>query len=198
MSATGRGRVRNKDDFYETPEWCTRAILPHLKPGPVLDPCCGEGAILDVVNDEWALAGNQRVTVDTIGIEIDRARWATATRTGHHVFHRDALAPEKWDLPHTKCQVITNPPYSLAMEFILRAAIEVPNQDRAFLLRLNFLGSQKRAKWLRGNTPDVFVLPKRPSFTPDKKTDATEYAWMIWGPGRRGVVKILEIEEELE
>lgn len=48
------------------------------------------------------------------------------------------------------------------------------------LLRVNFLGSQKRAAWMRANTPSVYVLPKRPSFKSDGKTDATEYAWFLW------------------
>ena len=30
MSATGRSDVRDPDDFYETPAWCTDLILPHL------------------------------------------------------------------------------------------------------------------------------------------------------------------------
>lgn len=199
MSATGRGRVRNKDDFYATPEWATRAILPHLTRGFVLDPCCGEGAILDVINDEWmseiASVGKLPV-INTAGIEIDLARFRVSCGTGHDVEHRDALKTEPWPWcgPSGKYQILTNPPYSLAMEFILRAAVEAPRVDRTFLLRLNFLGSQKRAGWLRANAPDVFVLPRRPSFTPDGKTDATEYAWFSWGPKRGGQIRILEVE----
>ena len=58
MSATGRGAstgyVREPDDFFKTPAWCTRAILGHLCPDvedtdlQLLDPCCGTGAILRV------------------------------------------------------------------------------------------------------------------------------------------------------
>jgi hypothetical protein len=36
------------------------------------------------------------------------------------------------------------------------------------------------------------VLPKRPSFT-GGGTDATEYAWMVWGPTRTGRLRILEV-----
>ena len=48
------------------------------------------------------------------------------------------------------------------------------------LLRLNFLGSRKRAKWWRERRPEVYVSPARPSFSPDGRTDSTEYAWFIW------------------
>lgn len=46
-------------------------------------------------------------------------------------------------------------------------------------LRLNFLGSKKRCKWLQADMPDVYVLPNRPDFTGDGG-DATEYAWFVW------------------
>jgi hypothetical protein len=63
----------------------------------------------------------------------------------------------------------------------------------AFLLRLNWLGGQARAAWHRANPCDVYVLPRRPSFT-GKGTDATEYAWMVWGTGRGGRWSVLEVE----
>jgi hypothetical protein len=79
---------------------------------------------------------------------------------------------------------IGNPPYSLAQEFAERAI--GCSRVVAFLLRLNFLGSQKRAAWLRKHTPSVYVLPRRPSFTDDNKTDACEYAWFLWGDDQSG------------
>lgn len=184
MSATGRnlvGHERRADDFYATPAWCTRAILPWLAPipesrrGRALDPCSGEGAILRVLELD-------RPSWIRQGIEIDEGR---ARVCG--VSKGDALV-EPWPMTDL---VITNPPYALAFDFVQRAAQQCPHADRAFLLRLNFLGSRKRASWLRSNTPDVFVLPRRPSFT-NGGTDATEYSWMIWGPGRIGIVRILD------
>lgn len=40
MSATNRGAVRNKDDFYATPAWCVRALLAtvQLPGGNWLEP----------------------------------------------------------------------------------------------------------------------------------------------------------------
>lgn len=66
--------------------------------------------------------------------------------------------------------IITNPPYSLAEEF-LRKSLEIAPVV-CFLLRLNFLGSQKRAAFLSKNPPDVYVLSERPSFV-NGKTDST-------------------------
>jgi hypothetical protein len=76
--------------------------------------------------------------------------------------------------------IVTNPPFSLAFEFCQHA---VSHSDHIFLLlRLNFLGSQKRERWFSQHEPDaLFILSKRPSFV-NGRTDATEYAWYYWGP----------------
>lgn len=194
MSATGRnleGNERRADDHYATPGWVTLSVLrylrfepwPTLDHGCVLDPCCGEGAILDVVKSEWGAGG--------VGIEIDVARAIEAAKKGHEVHTRDALgAVLFWPSVDV---LITNPPYGLAMEFIEKALAEYGKLiDCAFLLRINFLGSQKRAAFHRAHPSDVYVLPKRPSFT-GKGTDATEYAWFVWGPGRGGRWSMLDV-----
>ena len=70
-----------------------------------------------------------------------------------------------------------NPPFNLALEVIQHAM--TMSSIVCMLLRINFLASQKRAAWMRENTPSIYVLPRRPSFT-GGKTDATEYAWFLW------------------
>ena len=190
MSATGRnlpGAERRADDFYATPAWCTRAIFRALdlrRIVSVLDPCCGDGAILDIATE--MTYGALRY-----GLELDVAR-ADHAALEHSVRCVDALADD-WPMAQA---IVTNPPYALAQEFVQRAADQCPSAIRAFLLRLNFLGSAKRAGWLRASMPDVYVLPRRPSFT-GKGTDATEYAWMVWGPGRGGRVGILDLDDAL-
>lgn len=194
MSATGRsekagtGVVRHSDDFYVTPPWCTRAILPHLGLSPaeiVLDPCCGDGAILKV-------AAALPITLQLRGIEIDADRAATSKAHGFDVCHGDALFPATdWGMPHV---ILTNPPFSLALEFVQRALESVRSDGiTCFLLRLNWLASQKRAAWMRANTPSVYVLPRRPSFT-NKGTDATDYGWFLWRKGDRPRVQILDVD----
>lgn len=183
MSATGRSDVRHPDDFYATPSWCTQAIAPflHLYPErPVFDPAAGEGAILDVLLS---------LGCTTSGLEIDPVRAQYAVTMGRHGVHqRDALCNITWRVDPSGV-VVMNPPYALAMEFVQRALAEC--ERVAALLRLPWLASQKRSTWLRANTPSVHVLPKRPSFT-GKGTDATDYAWMLWGFGPPRVT-ILEV-----
>ena len=175
MSATGRSNVRDPDDNYATPPWVTQLLLPYLAlqlGTRVLDPCCSEGAILRTLP----------TGVQGIGIELDAGRAATARAAGFSVTARDALAPEPWP---TADVVITNPPYRLALQFVQRALAETGMGTVAMLLRLNWLGSQARADFHRQHPSDVCVLSKRPSFV-NGRTDATEYSWLLWGPGRGG------------
>jgi hypothetical protein len=77
---------------------------------------------------------------------------------------------------------ITNPPFRLAQEFI-DAALACADHV-VMLLRLNYLASKGRWPFMSRHTPDVYVLPNRPSFT-GGKTDSIEYAWFVWRPGPR-------------
>lgn len=176
MSSTNRGRDRNALDFYETPPEVTRAILAHLEPARVvIDPCCGDRAILRVVSETWPLAS-------CAGIDIDPARDAN--------LHADALGPTPWQCRGTT--VITNPPYSRAENFVRRSLLEAgPTGTVAMLLRLAFLESKGRAALHAEHPSDVFVLAKRPSFTGDGKSDSAAYAWFVWGPGRGGRWQVL-------
>lgn len=162
MSATNRGAVRSAKDFYPTPSWLTEAVvlvLQRYEPRRILEPAAGEGAIVRVLQ-----AAFPNAVIDAGDITTGRDFLATPP-------------PYKatYDL------IITNPPYSLAQEFIERA-LELrasPRSVVAMLLRINYLGSQKRATWLRANFPAIYVTPRRPDFT-GGGGDATEYAWMIW------------------
>lgn len=80
--------------------------------------------------------------------------------------------------------LITNPPYSLAQEFVEHAwEIASPGAKLILLLRVNFFGGQKRSKWLKNFMPiECHVTPRRPKFT-GKGTDSTEYARFVWQKG---------------
>ncbi len=171
-------------DFYETPSWAIRALAPVLpvKEGDrILDPGCGTGAILRTI-------GAMYPENEIVGLEKEEGRFLAAQDStdlpvvqGDFFQHRET------------CDVIvSNPPYSHALEFVQHALTLAPVV--AMLLRLPWLASIKRAEWHRENPARVCVLPKRPSFTADGKTDATEYAWFIWGTDFPGTWHILEID----
>lgn len=186
MSATNRGAVRAPSDNYPTPSWATAAFVRWAKAAglfedvtSVLDPCAGDGSLLQTVRET---AGADLVLC---GLEIrpeceGPLRSVTMADGRGAAFIANALVTE-FEVPRGAA-VITNPPYGQAQEFIQLWAPRVAWS--AWLLRLNFLGSQKRAAWFRtgvGRPSHVLILPKRPSFT-GGSTDSCEYAWIVW-PG---------------
>jgi len=186
MSATNRnGAPRIPLDNYPTPAWLTHAILDvienflpaylprdHIR---VLEPAACEGAIVKVLRER----GFTDVTAFDIADPHKPVDFLSyPVRNNGEAYGYDLI--------------ITNPPYSLAQEFIERAFLwrrdtrPLHQSFVAMLLRLNFLGSQKRARWLREHTPSVYVTPRRPCFSRNKHgrlgSDSTEYCWLLWGP----------------
>jgi hypothetical protein len=189
MSATGRnvaGHERNVDDFYETPGWATRAILPHLnRTYWTIDPFAGRGAILRELVGEWGSRFGFENSLEVVG---DPANPAAG------IVFRDSLSSEPWFTKDEPVCVITNPPYGRALECVQRAILETRGvTDCAFLLRLAFLESKKRQDFHKAHPCDLFVLPRRPSFA-HGKTDSAAYAWFVWGPRRGNRWHILDCE----
>jgi hypothetical protein len=189
LAAAGvqRARRQSKDplEFYRTPEWVVRAILPYLPALiSVCDPCAGDGAILDVFAANYRHAEHR-------GLEIDEGLASSARARGHVVRTCDALDPHVgWLEPDL---YVMNPPFSLAEAFIRRALAEAaPHRATvAALVRLGFLETPGRARLHREYPSDLYVLAKRPSFT-GKGTDASAYGWLVWGPGHGGRWAVLD------
>ena len=186
MSATNRGRERNPRDFYRTPAWCTEALLNYVELLPeVFDPCCGDGAILEVLKDE----GHK-----VYGLELDAASAMEASQIiGAPVAVGDYLDEGRGHPPH--CDVVMNPPYRQAADFI-RTALDRsgPRQKVCALLRLNFLGSSRKRIDLVGvgsQLETVIVFSRRPSFTGDGKSDACEYAFFVFTKGYSGPTEVV-------
>lgn len=189
MSSTNRGAERQPDDFYETPAWCTHAILPHLniKPaGTILDPFAGAGAILKASSE-------LKNYITLTGIEKDPDRAARCREIAWVVRCGDAFEHE-W---YRADVILTNPPYSLALQSVQRSCdylAEWGTGKAAFLLRLAFLETKERNQFLRNRMPDnIYVLPRRPAFIKGK-TDSCAYAWFVWGPERRNESKLSVLE----
>jgi hypothetical protein len=214
MSATGRseaaetGYVRHPDDDFSTPDWATLAILPFLPMDiPIIEPSAGSGAILRAIK-KWRrvdpLTGFCTPAASVTAIEVDMERAEIARVHGYRVMTTDFLVWARSGPPvDQRTLIITNPPYKLAMEFVEASLRLIGGHDYksmsprvgivAMLLRINWMASQGRAEFHRMNPSDVYVLPKRPSFTGNGKTDATEYAWYLWGPGMGGRWSVLRI-----
>lgn len=160
-------------DFYRTPGWAVRALLPVLgEPESVIDLGCGDGAIGFELRTAW------RSKPAIVGVELDpgRAAVAEAARlgpdsvTGHWVY--DSV--EKFDIVQWQGAewrgdrydlVIANPPFTLATTFADVAHLAVrPGGRIAFLLAIDWASSRERKAWHRAHPSDIHVLERRPSF----------------------------------
>lgn len=182
LGAARKGRKKTKrarGDFYETPPWCVDAIVPFL-------PISGEPVIVDAGSGTGAISARLAAInpkAEILGIEkqpelveLARARGLVNAEFREGNFLNDAL-----DTIKAPDLVIMNPPFGFALQFIQRANHLVKRGGTVCaLLRMNWLAGKCRRDFLKKHLPNLHVLTKRPSFT-GKGTDATEYAWFIWG-----------------
>jgi hypothetical protein len=171
---------RIANDAYYTP-WrladaiCKR-LAEHIDPRGVWDPCCGDLAFVEAAFKAWG------------------ARPRLIHFTGTDLPEYDFL---KADVPFEPTQpdlIVSNPPYLLAEQFVHRALSLLPDGGHlAFLLRLSFLCGQKRVEslWSKSGLRYLMPIAPRPSFTPDGKTDASEYGLFVWQRGYTGNAEIL-------
>lgn len=152
MAALKPKAERKAFDLYETPEWAVKAFLklvPIRKDWKYLEPCRASGRFYNEMPIGSAWA-EIREGVDYLNTEYNRV----------------------------DC-ILTNPPYSLAQEFV-----EKGHKDAdviIMLLRLGFLESIRREEfWKEYGLDHLVTLSKRPSFTEDGKTDGAGYAFFIW------------------
>lgn len=156
MSVTGHNEIRDPDDFYATPKWCVDVVLPYLpdlRGLSILEPGCGDGAIMRALPPGLAVSG----------VELNAARASRARDLRRGVVYRaDFLEWAKNVADHEFDLAIGNPPFKLAMDFV-RETHRIARVV-AFLLRLPFLCSRKRNEWLRAHTPTINALSERPEF----------------------------------
>jgi len=182
-------------DFHRTPPFAVRAILPHLGvPALALDLGCGDGAIGTELRlawgegaDIWGAESFTSLINDARGAHVDLDEYTYKIPVYDSVIGGDALVLTDEYFPGGPPDlIISNPPFTRAREFAERAFDLVrPGGLVAFLLRLNWMAGQERAAWHRAAPSDVYVLPRRPSFRADGRSDATEYGWFLWRPHLR-------------
>lgn len=161
MSQRDSGYERKERDLYETPEWVTLALVPHIriKPGMnVYEPAAGGGKMVAALRKAGFM-----VDAD----DIERGN--------------NFLACERAD--HSA--IITNPPYELATPFIARALdLTISTHGLvAMLLRTDFDHATTR-RWMFDQHPAFakkVVLTKRIKWFEDSKSQPSfNHAWFIW------------------
>ena len=182
LAGMSKTRDRVDNDYYATPTESTKALLDNVKfYGNFLEPCCGEGHISEVIKEYYS-----NETIYNIDI-VDRGY--------DNTLEADFL---NYDfLGQTFDNIITNPPYSLAEEF-LRKGMEVinPNGKIAMFLKIQFLEGQKRKELFKQYPPKyIYVFSKRqnpwrngsPTDEKGKPWSSTMcFAWFVWEKGFSG------------
>jgi len=206
VSSTSRGANRQDNDYYVTPvsdvvdflcAWLKDepSVLPRLTSGRVLDPCAG-GNARPVT---WEYKPGEHVRLPPTAMSYPEAiRKVVGRDPADRVITNDIRAdsPAGMHLDFLGRDfigelylkggevdvVMTNPPFSRAMEIIQRAhTLTAAGGYVVMLLRLNFFGSDKRFDFFRNNMPyRTYVHHKRMGFLPDGKTDSIEYMHAVW------------------
>lgn len=96
--------------------------------------------------------------------------------------------------PHPDCDIITNPPYAMALEFV-EHAIDIVGEGRkvAMFLKIQFLeGKARRALFDKTPPKVVYVCSGRMTCAPNGdfknagKSSSICYAWYLWEKGFTG------------
>jgi len=171
--STTRDRVDN--DYYATPYIATEMLLNEIKfNGNFLEPCVGGGHIAKIIKQYYP---EQDVYCSDL-INRDYPNTIIADFLTHD-FNK------KFD------NIITNPPYSLAQEF-LEKGMEVINDNGkiAMFLKIQFLEGAKRQEMFKKYPPKyIYVFSKRQNpwrngspFDEKGKPWASTmcFAWFVW------------------
>ncbi len=182
LSKSGGGR-----DCYPTPQiyadfavqLAVQKVLTGSKILTMLEPGCGTEA-------PFAKAFKSQCPENShaIGMDIEPSERTELTRGGVNFLDDDhdkrwaSSAVEQqggWDI------IATNPPYSIAEEFIRKSLrILHPSGVAVFLLRIGFAGSIKRMPLFRERPPvEIGEFVRRFSFD-GKGTDYTDYCLFFW------------------
>ena len=174
MSSTNRSdaRLSHISDYYVTPVdkiteflnvFCKYENVFTRDNVKILDPCSG-GDSKNGMSYPIALNLLNVTGVDTVDIRED----SQAQIKGDYL---------TLDLKGKYDVIITNPPFNVSKDIILKALNDV--KDNGFvimLLRLNYFGGKVRQDLWTNHMPKYcFVHNKRISFTDNGKTDSIEY-----------------------
>ena len=181
FSRNNRGQ-RKKSDFYETPYSMTERLLqsePFDFSLSVCEPACGEGAITKIIDRYF------EADITAYDVEVN-----FLNETGEYSY------------------IITNPPFSLAMEFIKKAKT-VATEKFALLLPLSYLHGKRRFDNVYNDRSyglkHVYVFTRYPLLGEPLredgkyKTGMMVYAWYIFenGYGDDPMIKWIDNNDDI-
>lgn len=176
-------KEREELDFYATDPKAMELLLEkETFSKTIWEPACGQGHLSKVLIEK----GYNVIESDI----VDRGR-------GNHLidFLNIHKCPNNLIVSDSlKFDIITNPPYSKALEFVEKSLELVENGSKvAMFLRLSFLEGKKRGEFFKKFPPKyVYVASgriqcaKNGDFNLLKSGTAVAHAWFIWEKGFKG------------
>lgn len=174
MGASNHAREdRHTEDFYATEPAAIELLLNEEQFAPEIWECaCGMGHLSEVLKAH----GYNVISTDLV--------------------YRGYGDPEPLNflsetLEDFEGDIITNPPYKYALEFVERAIDSVaPGRKVAMFLKLQFLEGKRRKQFFLNNPPKTVYVSssrlycaKNGEFERYKDTKAIAYAWFVWVKG---------------
>lgn len=180
MPSTPKKVKRRPQDNYSTPQWCIRILLNYLlfkneyTYRHIIEPCAGNGNISQVLQQKFDSQWHRL-------LELTQYEIRPETKDNLENYGTIKICDYlKETLPDRANYIITNPPFSLAKEFVEKSH-EVKAAIIYMLLPLSFLGSSGRYNFFKEYKPTgIYILSERPSFTDNGKTDSSVYGWIKW------------------
>lgn len=171
--------IREENDFYATDPKAMIKLLEHESFNENIWECaCGEGNLSEILKEY----GYQVFSTDL----IDR---------GYQDKQMDFLT----DSFKFNGDIITNPPFKYATEFILKALDSIDYGNKvAMFMKLNYLSGKRRYKEIYSKYPPLKVyvftggMACSKNNNPDgfKRANALTYAWFIWQKGVIGPTEL--------
>ena len=166
---------REVNDYYATEPKAVELLLEKETFNKhILEPSCGEGHISNVL----------------IAHDYDVESYDLIDRGYGRV-------QDFFDIQEFNGDIITNPPYKVAAQFVQHAIDIVPIGNKvAMFLKLQFLEDKARRKFFNSNPPKtVYVASGRLNCAKNGEFDkytssAVAYAWFVWEKGYTGKPEI--------
>lgn len=165
---------RKHADFYPTPKYAVEGLLRHEHfIGSVWEPACGNGAISEVLEAKGFKVTSTDIIYRDYGLgDIDFLQESTFHSV--HTVHDN---------------IITNPPFNKANEFIVMAK-RYADKKIALFLKTTFLeGGERHRILIDKNFPFkcMYQFVKRVSFYGNKgNSGMISFAWFVWDRAYKG------------
>jgi hypothetical protein len=180
-----RVEALDSPDDFPSPPWATRALIEHviddkkaLAAMTCIEPACGAGHMSKVLHEYFSNVHSSDAFTYGYGQIRD------------FLVHPYATNASDW--------VITNPPFRLAEEFVLRA-LKVARVGVAIIARTVFLESVGRYEGIFAKSPPTKFaqscerVPMIRGRLEKTATTATGYAWFVWEKGRKSAPRLMWI-----